>query len=52
MPPRIFASLLIGVFAAAGVTIALATSSGVPLAVLGLAALVAGVVLRLWKRRP
>jgi hypothetical protein len=51
MPPRVFATLLLTVIGAAGLTIAAVTAAGLPLAALGLVALLAAGALRFWGRR-
>jgi hypothetical protein len=50
MPPRTFALLIAAVIAAGGATIWLATWAQVPLAVLGILALVASLIIRLRRR--
>jgi hypothetical protein len=52
MPPRVFAILILSVIAAAGLTIALWTVAGLPLAALGFAALIGGLVTGWRGRRP
>jgi hypothetical protein len=50
MPPLTFAILILCVIAAAGMTIALWTVAGLPLAVLGTAALLGSLILT-WRGR-
>jgi EamA domain-containing membrane protein RarD len=45
MPPHVFATLILSVIAAAGVTIAVWTVAGLPLVALGLAALLGSLIL-------
>ncbi len=50
MPPRTFAILILSVIAAAGITIAMWTIAGLPLAALGVAALCGGLIMG-WRGR-
>jgi hypothetical protein len=51
MPLSVFLTLILGVIAAAGVTVALVTVAGLPLAAVGLAALAGTLALGLGRRR-
>lgn len=52
MPPLTFTLLILSVITAAGGTIALAFAAGVPVAALGIAALLGALALRLlWRRQ-
>lgn len=49
MPPKTYAMLLCAVIGAAALTVAAVSAAGLPMAAFGLVALLAAVVVRLWR---